>query len=231
MLRGRARLPLLAEIAGPAPGSGAWALRRGDFERLGAALPQLAPHRVVLVAGEEGEPAVAAVGLAAASSAAGRRTVLVDCDLARPRLAAQIGLAAAPGLHEYLRWKAEPADVLQPIVLAGSAAGGLHDPLVCISAGRPATKAETLLGLQSFSHMVDKLREAYEQVLLLAPPVLGEPGPCLAVAAQADAVVAGLLEGQEKGSEGRALRAAVRGLPPPAIGSIAITGAAWVQRS
>jgi tyrosine-protein kinase Etk/Wzc len=231
MLRGRARLPLLAEIAGPAPGSGAWALRRGDFERLGEALPQLGPHRVVLIAGEEGEPAVAAVGLAAASSAAGRRTILVDCGLAQPRLAAQIGLAAAPGLHEYLRWEAEPADVLQPIVLAGPAAGGLHDPLVCVVAGRPATRAETLLGLQSFAHMVGKLREAYELVLLLAPPVLAEPGPYLAVAAQADAVVAGLREGQEKGGEGRELRSAIRRLPATAIGSIVVRGAARAQRS
>jgi Mrp family chromosome partitioning ATPase len=231
MLRGRARLPLLAEIAGPVPGSGAWALRRGDFERLGEALPQLARHRVVLVAGEEEAQVVVAVGLAAAASAAGRRTVLVDCGLAQPRLAAQIGLAEAPGLHEYLRWEAEPADILQPIVLAGPAAGGLQDPLVCIGAGRSATKAETLLGLQSFSHMVAKLRDAYEQVLLLSPPVLSEPDPCLAVAAQADAVVAGLREGEAKGGEGRPLRSAVRRLPPVAIGSIAVTGAAWVQRS
>jgi len=231
MLRGRARLPLLAEIAGPEPGSTAWSLRRGDLERLGEALPQLAEHRVVLVTGEDGEPSVAAVGLAAAASASGQRTVLVDCDLAQPRLAAQIGLAPAPGLHEYLRWEAEPADILQPIVLAGPAAAGLADPLVCVSAGRPATKAETLLGLQSFSHMVGKLRQAYELVLLLAPPVLGEPGPCLAVASQADAAVAGLHEGKVKGGEGRALRAAIRRLPPAAIGSVAVTGAAWVQRS
>jgi Mrp family chromosome partitioning ATPase len=231
MLRGRARVPLLAEIAGPAPGAAAWSLRRGDFERLGEALPQLDGHRVVLVAGEGGAPAVAAVALAAAASASGRRTVLVDCGLAQPRLAEQIGLATAPGLHEYLRWEAEPADVLQPIVLAGPAATGLTDPLVCVSAGRPATKPETLLGLQSFSHMVGKLREAYELVLLLVPPVLGEPGPCLAVAAQADAVVAGLREGEARGGEGRALRAAIRRLPLATVGAIAVTGAAWVQRS
>jgi Mrp family chromosome partitioning ATPase len=225
MLRGRARLPVLAEIAGPAPGAGAWSLRRGDFERLAEALPRLAPHRVVLVTGEGGEPAVAAVGLAAAASAAGRRTILVDCGLAQPRLAAQIGLAATPGLHEYLRWEAEPADVLQPIVLAGPAARGLADPLACVSAGRPATKAETLLGLQSFSHMIGKLREAYELVLLLSPPVLGEPGPCLAAAAQADAAVAGLREEEAKGGDGREVRAAVRRLPPAALGSIVLAGA------
>jgi len=231
MLRGRARLPVLAEIAGPAHGAAAWSLRRGDFERLGEALPELLSRRVVLVAGEGDAPVVAAVGLASAASASGRRTILVDCGVAQPRLAAQIGLTDTPGLHEYLRWEAEPADILQPILLAGPAASGLADPLVCVSAGRPATKAETLLGLQSFSHMVGKLREAYELVLLLAPPVLGEPGSCLAVASQADATVAGLREVEVKGGEGRAIRTAIRRLPPPALGAIAVTGAAWVQRS
>jgi len=231
MPRGRARLPLLAAIAGPAPGAAAWSLRRGDLERLGEALPRLAPHRVVLIAGEGGEPTVAAAGLAAAASAFGRRTILVDCGLAQPRLAAQIGLAAGPGLHEYLRWEAEPADVLQPIVLAGPAASGLADPLVCVSAGRPASKAETLLGLQSFSHMVGKLRAAYEIVLLLAPPVLSEPGACLAVASQADAAIAGLREAEAKSGDGRAIRVAIRRLPPPTLGSIAVAGAARVQRS
>jgi Mrp family chromosome partitioning ATPase len=231
MLRGRARLPLLAEIAGPAEGTRTWALRRADLEALGEVLPRLDEHRVVAMTGEGDEPAVASIGLASVASTSGRRTILVDCGLARARLAAQIGLAPAPGLHEYLRWEAEAADILQPVVLAGPAAGSLADPLVCIGAGRRAVKAETLLGLQSFAHMIEKLRSAYELVLLLAPPVLEEPGSCLAVAAQADAVVAGLRAGTVEGSEGRALRAAVRNLPPPALGSVAVTGVVWVQRS
>ena len=66
----------------------------------------------------------------------GRRTVLVECDLARPRLAADLGLAPGPGLHEYLRWEAEAAEILQPLVLAGPAAAGAGEPLVCIAAGR-----------------------------------------------------------------------------------------------
>lgn len=223
MLRSRARLPLLAEIAGPAEETRTWALRRTDFEALGEVLPRLDEHRVVAITGEGDEPTVAAIALASAASSAGRRTILVDCGLAQPRLAAHVGIVAAPGLHEYLRWEAEAADVLQPVVLAGPAARTLADPLVCISAGHPAAKTEALLGLQSFAHMIEKLRSAYELVLLLAPPVLEEPGPCLAVAAQADAVVAGLRAGTAKGSEGRAVRAAIRRLPPPALGSVAIT--------
>jgi polysaccharide biosynthesis transport protein len=231
MLRGRARLPLLAEIAGPAEGTRSWSLRRDDFGALGKVLPRLAEHRVVAVAGEGDEPAIAAIALASAAAAAGRRTILVECALAQPRLGQSLGLAAAPGLHEYLRWEAEPADVLRPVMLAGPAAGGLAEPLICVCAGRPASDAETLLGLPSFSHMVVKLRSAYELVLLLASPVLGEPGACLAVAAQADATVAGLREGMTQGRDGRAVRAAIRHLPPPALGSVAVAGVAWVQRS
>jgi Mrp family chromosome partitioning ATPase len=221
MLRGRSRLPVLAEIAGPAEESRAWALTGRDFEALREALPRLAEQRVVAAVGEGDEPAIAATAIAAAAAAAGRVAILVECDLARPRLAAQVGLAPSPGLHEYLRWEAEPADVLQPVALAGpaSAAGG---QLVCVCAGRPATKAETLLGLQSFSHMVVKLRAAYEQVVLLAPPVLGEPAASLVVAAQADATIAGLPAAAATGRPGRATRAAIKRLPVPALGAIAV---------
>jgi Mrp family chromosome partitioning ATPase len=223
MRRGRARLPLLAEITGPAEGARSWSLRRDDFVALGEALARLAEHPVAVVAGEGDEPAVAAIALASAAAAAGRRTILVECDLAQPRLAQHLGLAVGPGLHEYLRWEAEPADVLQPVMLAGPAAGGLAEPLVCVCAGRPASDAETLLKLQSFSHMAAKLHSAYELVLLLAPPVLAEPGACLAVAAQAGVTVAGLPAGAASGRGGRAVRAAIRRLPAPVLGSVVVT--------
>lgn len=214
MLRGRSRLPVLAEISGPAEAR-AWSLRRGDFESLGQVLPRLAQSRVVLVAGEGEAPAVTAIAVAAAAAAAGQRTILIDCDLAQPRVGAHLGLGAAPGLHEYLRWEAEPADVLQPVALAGPATGS-GEPLVCVCGGRPATKADTLLGLQSFSHMLEKLRGAYELVLVLSPPVVSEPAACLAVARQADAIVAGLAAG----GNDRSLNAAIRRLPSPALGAI-----------
>jgi polysaccharide biosynthesis transport protein len=222
MLR-RSRLPVLAEIAGPAEGSRAWALTGRDFEALRGALPQLGEQRVIAAVGEGDEPAVAAIALASAAAASGRVAILVECDLAQPRLAAQVGLSPAPGLHEYLRWEAEPADVLQPVALAGpaSAAGG---QLVCVCGGRPATKAETLLGLQSFSHVVAKLRGAYDLVVLLAPPVLGESAACLATVAQADATIAALPAAGATGRPGRATRAAIKRLPVPALGAIVISG-------
>ncbi|MGN6203230.1 MAG: hypothetical protein ACTHNY_12625 [Solirubrobacterales bacterium] len=217
MLRGRTRIPVLARISGPPDGTRAWSLLRSDFEALEQVLPKLAEQRVLLVGGEREAAPVAALALAAAAAASGRLTILVECDLAQPHLAAHVGLAAAPGLHEYLRWEAEPADVLQPIALGGPAANGSDDPLACVCGGRPAAKTETLLGLQSFAHMVEKLRAAYELVLLSSPPPLEEPGPCLAAARQADAVV--LATGT---ADDRALGKAIKRLPVPALGLIAV---------
>jgi len=221
MLRGRTRIPVLARISGPPDGARAWSLLRGDFEALEGALPRLAEQRVVLVGGEREAAPVAALALAAAAAASGRRTILVECDLAQPQLAAHVGLAAAPGLQEYLRWEAEPADVLQPIALGGPAADGSTDPLSCVCGGRPAAKTETLLGLQSFAHMVEKLRSGYDLALLSAPPPLEEPGPCLATARQADAIV---LAASAATTGDRTLGKAIKRLPIPPLGAIAVEG-------
>lgn len=222
MRRGRSRLPVLAEISGPADGTRGWSLRREDFAALEKVLLRLEGNQVVIVSGEGEAASVAAIGLGSAAAAAGRLTIVVECDLTEPRLAAQLGLSAAPGLHEYLRWEAEPQDVLQPVVLAGPAAASAQDPLVCICAGRPAAKAETLLGLQSFAHMVEKLRGAYELVLVIGASAVNDPGPCLAAARQADASLAALPPAAGRGRAGRDLRAAIRRLPPPALGAIAV---------
>jgi Mrp family chromosome partitioning ATPase len=220
MLRGRTRLPLLAEISGPPEGARAWALRRGDLRALEAALAPLQGQRAVLVSGRREAAPVAAVALAAAS-ARGRRTILVECDLARPQLAAYVGLTATPGLHEYLRWEAEPVDILQPVALGGPASDASAEPLACVCGGRPASKTETLLGLDSFAHMVAKLRAAYELVLLSGPPLLEEPGSCRAVAPQADAMVVAM---PASAATDRALGKAVKRLPIQALGTIAVNG-------
>ena len=223
MLLGRARLPVLAEISGAhAERPGVWSLRRADHAGLARMLPRLERSRAVLVTGDGDAAPVAAVAVASAAASAGRRTALVECDVVRPRMAAALGLRPEPGLHEYLRWEAQPVEIVQPLLLAGPAAAGVEEPLACVCAGRPAPNPETLLGLGSFLHAVAKLRNAYELVVLAGPPVAEDPGSALAVARQADAVVAGLPSAQVSGREGRPLRRAVRSLPAPALGSIAV---------
>lgn len=222
MLGRRARLPVLAEISASPNGSRAWALRRAEMAQLEEALPRLAAQQAVLVAGEGEAPLVCAVAVAAAGAASGRRTVLLECDVVRPRLAPLLGLAPVPGLHEYLRWEAQPPELLQPVALGGPAAAGAEEPLVCITAGRPAHNPATLFGLQSFVHMVAKLRGAYDFVVLAGSAALSEPAPTAAVARLVDAAVAGVLAAESSGRAGRPVRAAVKALPVPALGAIAV---------
>ncbi len=222
MLGGRGKLPVLAEIAGPAAGSRTWSLRRDDYGQLEGLGERLRERGAVLVSGAEEASSPLAIALAGAACAAGRRAILVECDLARPRLAAELGLTETPGLHEYLRWEATPEQILQPLALGGSAAGGATDPLVCVCAGRPAGDPRTLLGLQSFRHLVAKLRHAYDLVVLLGPP-LGSEGAALdAVAAEADAAIAATAPGQSSRRSARALRSAVRGLATEPLGTVVV---------
>jgi Mrp family chromosome partitioning ATPase len=230
MRGGRRKLPVLAEISGPAPGeTRAWSLRRADLKALGKLQTGLDDHRAVLVAGDEA--LAGAVALAGVASAAGRRAALVECDLARPRVAIELGLSPGPGLHEYLRWEATAPEILQPLALAGPAARGATDPLICVVAGRPAADAETLVNLESFRHALAKLRAAYDLVVLIGPPLEVARGAPEVVAAQADAVLATASPRGLSGQAGRLLRAQLRRLPAEALGAVVVEPDGTPQRS
>jgi Mrp family chromosome partitioning ATPase len=219
----RGKLPVLASIAGPPGGDGdRWGIRERDFAALERSLAGLDGARDLLVTGGTAQQRVVAVGVAAVAAARGRRTILVECDVARPRLAADLGLAAAPGLHEYLRWEAGPAQLLQPVVLAGSAAGETEEPLVCVAAGRPAEDPATLLGLDSFRHMAAKLREAYELRVLLGPPLGDGDAGLGAVAAEAEALLLALPPEYGSGREAKTVGAVARRLGPRPLGAVLV---------
>ncbi|MGE0065927.1 MAG: hypothetical protein AB7T48_01120 [Solirubrobacterales bacterium] len=223
MRGGRGKLPVLAEVSAFAPGTEqVWSLRRTDFERLTGVAERLGDARTVLVTGGSELGGPLAIALAGAAAAAGRRIVLVECDIARPRLAVDLGLEPAPGLHEYLRWEATPEQVLQPLALAGPAAGAASEPIVFIAAGRQAPDPSTLLGLQSFRHMCAKLGAAYDLVILVGP-ALAEGGPGLAtIAAHSDGMLVAMSPAQSSRRGGRELRGAIAELPVPALGAVVV---------
>ena len=148
--------------------------------------------------------------------------MLLECDLARPGLAADLGLAPTPGLHEYLRWEASAGEILQPLVLAGPAAAAVTAPLVVVAAGRPAADVPTLVGLESFRHAIAKLRRAYDLVVVVGPGAEDGDGALSTVAAQADVVLAATSPAAVSGRPGRNLRSALRRLPAPARGAIVV---------
>jgi Mrp family chromosome partitioning ATPase len=145
-------------------------LRRADLAVYGALLEELSPARSVLFTGEAPGKREAAAGLAAAAAAAGTRTALLECELAEPGLAEALGLAAAPGLHEYLRGIADSGEILKPVALAGPGSAGASEPLVCVVAGRPAADGAVLLDSERFRHAVAGLLDAYELLVIDGPP-------------------------------------------------------------
>jgi Mrp family chromosome partitioning ATPase len=168
------RLPVLAEISDPGDrGARPGALGRSQLEALREALDAVADCRAVLATGDEGKSTLA-VGLATVVAAEGRRAILVECDLAVPTLAGRLGLDVVPGLHEYLRGEAEAARILQPLVLAGPASGRAVAPLVCVTAGTASADGPDLLGSDRFADAIERLRDAYELVVIDGPPLDAE---------------------------------------------------------
>jgi Mrp family chromosome partitioning ATPase len=192
MRRGRRKPPVLAAISAAAPPGEARAgrLRRADYEALVSLLNALDGSRAVLLTGADGGKSAAAVGFATVATAAGRRTALIECDLSRPRLAGDLGLAAAPGLHEYLRREASAPQVLQSLILAGPASGGAVAPLTCVVAGAPTSESPALLASDDFAHAVSKLRNAYDLVVIDGPALERDEGSLVEVARQVDVSLA-----------------------------------------
>ncbi len=183
-------MKVLAEIPPrPSPDLRTGTLRRGDLEAFGGLLEELRGARVVLIAGEVPGRREASVGLAAAAAAVGTRTALLECDLVEPGLADALGLATAPGLHEYLLEKVEAEGILKPVVLAGPGSAEATEPLVCVVAGRPAGDAGALLASDRLRPAIEGLRSAYELVVIDGPSLQDEHG-LQAVSAFADSTLA-----------------------------------------
>lgn len=103
-----------------------------------------------------------ATGLAiAASSALGRRTLLVEMDLGRPAFAKRLHTRATPGLSEFLRGDADLPDCIQ-----WYSAG-----LGVISAGEPAPSVPELYTTLSASGVVSALDRAWDTVVCDLPPL------------------------------------------------------------
>ena len=185
---GRGRPPLVAQV----PISGVEDDRAGSLDRSGldallALWSKLGPG-VVLVTGHE-ERSELAVGMAAAAAAAGRKAALLECDFANPGLAAKLGLDPEPGFSEYLADEAEAPEILQAVILAGPASSLAAAPLVCIAAGSPTGLGPMLLSSESFGHAIERLRAAYD-VVVIDGPALDDPSSLRAAAPRADRVLA-----------------------------------------
>lgn len=195
------------------------------FRILRTNLELLAPDRVlraVLVTSampEEGKSTVAA-SLAYAEAVAGRRTLLVECDLRKPTAAERLGLAPGPGLADFLAGRVAPPDVLQPVELGDQPAiDGLGGQLVCITAGAPAANAAELLGSPRFGAFMKDVTAAYDRVVLDCPPLL-PVGDTLSMLPHVDAALLCIRLGRTTREQAGAARTALRRVPGKPLGTV-----------
>ena len=178
---------------------------------------------------EEGKSTVA-VSLASAFALAGRRTLLIECDLRRPVLADRLGLKEAPGLSDYLAGHANAEAVLQPVGLVEPpspnggkpAADSDLPPLSCITAGTKTPRPAELLGSSGFGDLLGVLARAYDAVVMDASPLL-PVGDTLELVQYADRVVLCARARQTSRDQLRAAVAALEQLPPRPSG-VMVTG-------
>jgi Mrp family chromosome partitioning ATPase/capsular polysaccharide biosynthesis protein len=188
--------------------------------------------RCVLVASAgpgEGKSTVS-MSLASAAAIGGSRVLLVEGDLRRPCFADRLGIPATPGLVDYLRGSADPADVLKlvdlrpPVPSNGFAGGGLSASaarLVCIPAGSASPRdAAELLGGERFRTFVREVRTAYDLIVIDSSPLLAVVDP-LQLAEQVDAVLICARANQTTRDELRAARSALANLPERPCGAVA----------
>ncbi len=123
----------------------------------------------------EGKTTIAA-SLALASAAAGKLTLLVECDLRRPVLAERLGIDAAPGLADYLLGTAGPQEILRVVPhegpVSGSDGGDAAKPLVCIPGGTHPEHPAELLGTERFRRFLSSVSELYDFIVIDSPPLL-----------------------------------------------------------
>lgn len=139
------------------------------------------PVRVLVVTSSianEGKSSTA-TNLAIAFSEAGKKVLLIEGDLRRPRVADYLGLERAVGLTNVLLGEVELDQVLQPWGTTG---------MFLLASGSIPPNPSELLGSKAMLDMMEKLRQRFDVIVLDTPPLLPVTDGAVA-AAHADGAV------------------------------------------
>ncbi len=119
------------------------------------------------------------VNTAMAFAQTGRRTLLIDCDLRKPRVARLLHLPGSLGLTDILTERCEPSEAIQETV---------QPNLFAISAGNLASNPAELLQSERFAQLLNLFRDQYDCILIDTPPVLAVSDAAI-VSEETDAVI------------------------------------------
>jgi protein-tyrosine kinase len=138
---------------------------RGRLDALAAQRPM---RTLAVTSASPGEgKTTSAINLAIVTSlSVGRRVLLVDCDLRRPKVHSSLGITPEAGLAEVLT---DQIGLEQAIVKPE--AMGLE---ILAVRGRPANPSE-LLGSARMRELIEEVAQRYDRVILDTPAALGLP--------------------------------------------------------
>jgi polysaccharide biosynthesis transport protein len=122
-----------------------------------------APRTVLLTSSVPGDKSSTAMCLARINARAGRKTLLIDCDLRRPRLHELAGVENGHGLSDVLLRNQDLQDVLRTDDRSGA---------YFITAGAPVPDPAALLASERMRKLLKDATGRYDLVILDSPPVL-----------------------------------------------------------
>jgi len=142
---------------------------------------------LVTSATPEDDKSLTLANLAVTMAQGGRRTILVDCDLRRPRQAEIFGVAAQPGLTDFILGSGD-----KPALAATSVEG-----LQFLAAGTQVPNPADLLSSRRMEAAIAALKAQADVVLFDAPPVLAVTDAAL-LASKLDGVLLVVSAGQTR---------------------------------
>ncbi len=169
-----AKSPLITQVASHSPRAESFRVLRTNLQFVDVD----SAHKVFVVTSavpEEGKTNTA-VNLALSLAQGGARTLLVECDLRRPKAADRLGFDGAVGVTSVLVGRIKLTDVIQ------------KDPktsLEFLAAGPIPPNPAELLQSKAMTELLDAVRSSYDVVIIDAPPLLPVTDAAL-LAAKAD---------------------------------------------
>ena len=123
------------------------------------------------------------VNLAHSLSQLDKKVLLIDCDMRRPSLAAKLPISKRPGLSGYLTRQNSLEELMQDCNIPGD-----EKAFKVIASGQNPPNPIELLSSTRMAHLLEKLREDYDYIILDLPPV-NEVSDSLAVAKKVDGIL------------------------------------------
>ncbi len=122
------------------------------------------PQTIMFTSAQPGEAkSTGSLSLARLQASSGKRVIVIDADLRRPRIHVMLGMKRAPGLVEVVAGKCSLHQAVKT-----DKGSGLH----VLSAGAEVTNAPDLLSSNNMKELLNQLAESYDMVIIDSPPVL-----------------------------------------------------------